>query len=166
MGFINKLKGMVTTTTEDNDDFYPEVENEEDDELPPARTVSQPAPVQNEMTYTPAEPEVVPMEVRVERPESYASVTDIADHLLNQRTVVLDLEATNREVAKRLIDFLAGVAYSIDGQLKKISNNTYIITPCNVDVSESKIKSADFSRQVATQDAPTVSFTPTSDTFI
>ena len=75
----------------------------------------------------------------------------------------MNLEATNKEVAKRLIDFLAGVAYSIDGQLKNVANNTYIITPCNVDVADSKVKSADLNRQTAVQPtAPAVNLT--SDT--
>ena len=59
----------------------------------------------------------------------------IADHLLNRRTVVLNLEATNKETARRIIDFLSGVAYAIDGLLSKVAINTYIITPANINVS-------------------------------
>lgn len=76
-----------------------------------------------------------PIEMKVVKPESFSSVTQIADHLLNRRTVVLNLEATNKETARRLIDFLTGVAYSIEGKIKRVANNTFIITPNNVDVS-------------------------------
>ncbi|MBR6681724.1 MAG: cell division protein SepF, partial [Clostridia bacterium] len=48
---------------------------------------------------------------------------------------VLNLEATNKETSRRIIDFLSGVAYSISGNLKRVANNTFVITPCNVDVS-------------------------------
>ena len=75
------------------------------------------------------------IELKVVKPERYANVKQIADHLLNHRTVVLNLEATNKETAKRLLDFLSGVAYSIDGQLKRVATNTFVITPSNVDVS-------------------------------
>lgn len=75
------------------------------------------------------------IELKVIKPESYKNSTMIADHLIAGRTVVLNLEATNKETARRLIDFLMGVAYSIDGDLKKVSNNTYVITPKNVAVS-------------------------------
>ena len=68
------------------------------------------------------------------------NVKQIADHLLSHRTVVLNLEATNKETAKRLLDFLSGVAYSIDGQLKKVASNTFVITPCNVDVSGDQMR--------------------------
>ncbi|MBS5724153.1 MAG: cell division protein SepF [Clostridiales bacterium] len=79
------------------------------------------------------------LEMKVVKPESFDSVAQIADHLLSRRTVVLNLESTNKETARRLIDFLSGVAYSIDGSLKKIATNAYVITPNNVDVGDAKL---------------------------
>ena len=73
--------------------------------------------------------------------KQFDSVTQIADHLLNKRTIVLNLEDTNKETARRLIDFLSGIAYSIDGQLKRVANNTFVITPNNVDVSGEQLRS-------------------------
>ena len=75
------------------------------------------------------------IELKVVRPESFNAVGQIADYLLNHCTVVLNLEATNKESAQRIVDFLNGVAYAIDGQIKSVTNSTYIITPNNVSVS-------------------------------
>lgn len=75
------------------------------------------------------------IELKVVRPESFNAVGQIADYLLNHCTVVLNLEATNKETAQRIVDFLNGVAYAIDGQIKSVTNSTYIITPNNVSVS-------------------------------
>ena len=80
------------------------------------------------------------IELKVVRPEHFEDVSTIADHLLSGRTVVLNLEATNKEIARRFIDFLSGVAYSIDGQMKRVANNTYIITPNNVDVTDTALR--------------------------
>ncbi len=80
------------------------------------------------------------IELKVVRPERFEDVSSIADHLLGGRTVVLNLEAADAAVSRRLIDFLSGVAYSIDGQLKRVANSTYIITPNNVDVSDSAMR--------------------------
>lgn len=80
------------------------------------------------------------IELKVVKPENFESVPQIADHLLNKRTVVLNLEATNKETARRLIDFLSGVAYSIEGNIKRVANNTYVITPSNVDISGDQVK--------------------------
>ncbi len=80
------------------------------------------------------------IEMKVVKPDSLDSVSQIADHLLDRRTILLNLEDTNRETARRLVDFLQGVAYAINGTLKKVANCTYVITPSNVDVSGEQIK--------------------------
>lgn len=74
-------------------------------------------------------------ELKVVKPENFASVGQIADHLINRRTVVLNLESTSKETSRRIIDFLNGVAYTLDGQIKAVANNTYVITPSHVDIS-------------------------------
>lgn len=80
------------------------------------------------------------LEMKVVKPQQFDSVSQIADHLLNKRTVVLNLENTSKETSRRLIDFLSGVAYSIDGSIKKIATNAYVITPNNVDVGDASLK--------------------------
>ncbi len=75
------------------------------------------------------------IEMKVVKPEKLESVTQIADQLLARKTILLNLEETNKETSRRLIDFLNGVAYAINGTLKKVANNTYVITPSNVEVS-------------------------------
>jgi len=68
------------------------------------------------------------------KPEHFEDASTIADHLNNKRTVVLNLESTNKEVSRRLVDFLSGVAYANNGQIKRVANSTFIITPYNVDI--------------------------------
>ncbi len=80
------------------------------------------------------------IEMKVVKPDKLESVTQIADQLLDRKTILLNLEDTNKETARRLIDFLNGVAYAISGNLKKVANCTYVITPSNVDVSGEQIK--------------------------
>jgi len=75
------------------------------------------------------------LQVVLSKPERFENAVEIADNLNEKRTVVLNLEGTNRDIAKRLIDFLSGVAYANGGQLKRVANNTFIITPYNVDIS-------------------------------
>ncbi len=74
------------------------------------------------------------LQVVLVKPEKFENASDIADHLREKRTVVLNLESTNKDIARRLIDFLSGVAYAQEGKIKKISADTYIITPYNVDI--------------------------------
>ena len=75
------------------------------------------------------------LQLKVVKPTSFNEVTQIADHLLEGKTVVLNLEATQKESARRLIDFLTGVVYSIQGKFKNVAANTFIIAPHDVDVT-------------------------------
>ena len=68
------------------------------------------------------------------KPERCEAASEIADHLREKRTVVLNLESTNKDIARRLLDFLSGVAYANEGKIKKVAISTYIITPYNVDI--------------------------------
>ena len=74
------------------------------------------------------------LKVVLVKPERFENASEIADQLKDKRTVVLDLESTNKDVARRLIDFLSGVAYAGEGKIKKVAANTYIITPYHVDI--------------------------------
>ena len=74
------------------------------------------------------------LKVVLVKPERFENASEIADHLREKRTVVLNLESTNKDIARRLVDFLSGVAYAGDGKIKKVAANTYIITPYSVDI--------------------------------
>ena len=76
------------------------------------------------------------IELKVVRPTSFEEVGDIADYLIDGCTVVLNLELLDGMQTVRMLDFLNGVTYSTDGEIKNVAKNTYIITPHNVDVSD------------------------------
>lgn len=74
------------------------------------------------------------LKVVLVKPERFEDASSIADQLNAKRTVVLNLESTGKEVSRRLIDFLSGVAYANNGQIQRVATSTFIITPYNVDV--------------------------------
>ena len=150
MGLVDKIKKMAGIEQEEYDD-----NNYYEDSYDNYDTLAQDTVEKNEKTAPLAQPTVSApahsvgsnirvsgnaIEMRVVKPEHFDSASQIADHLLNGRTVVLNLENTNKETARRLIDFLSGVAYSIDGALKKIASNAYVITPRDVDVDEANLE--------------------------
>ncbi len=95
------------------------------------------------------------LEIKVVKPERYDVQTaqKIADHLLNRRTVVLNLELTNKESARRLIDFLSGVAYSIDGYMQRVGTSIFTVVPNNVDISGEQMQQPQQNqRQINTDD--------------
>ena len=74
------------------------------------------------------------LKVVLVKPERFEAASEIADHLKEKRTVVVNLESTHKDIARRLIDFLSGVAYAGEGKIKKVAANTYMITPYSVDI--------------------------------
>lgn len=135
MGFIDKI---VTAINRPADDEYEEedVMVEEEEELvtrkPETRTAGDEEPRKgNKVMNIHA---TAQLQVVLVKPERFDDASTVADHLNSKRTVVLNLESANKDVARRILDFLSGVAYANDGQIKKVANCTFIITPYNVGV--------------------------------
>ena len=130
MGILDELK-KLTHPYEDEDENYDEFDDEPQgrdlfEERRP-RSDDRRGKVVNIHATT-------QLKVVLVKPERFENASEIADQLKDKRTVVLNLESTNKDVARRLIDFLSGVAYAGEGKIKKIAANTYIITPFHVDI--------------------------------
>ena len=99
-------------------------------EITAPQIIEEEAPVQKPETRSSG------VELKVIRPESYEEVRTVADNLIAGCTVVLNLELLDPASTIRMLDFLNGVTYSTDGEIKNVSKSTYILTPNNVDVSD------------------------------
>ena len=140
MSFLDKVKNMVNVS---EDDYYDELESddyqgnepqqEEEYEEPrrPARRARESRGGADNVVniHTTAQLQVV-----LTKPESFEEAKSVVDNLNEKRTVVINLESTNRDMARRLVDFFSGAVYANRGTLKRVANNTFIITPYNVDV--------------------------------
>lgn len=88
------------------------------------------------------------MRVVVVQPESFEEASSIASHLKNKKPIVLNLEALDKNVARRIIDFLSGAVYALEGDIRKVSNGIFVIAPSNVDImgteAEEQISKAAF----------------------
>ena len=128
MSFIDELKRLARPYEDEEEEQF------EDDFTPvsPKETVrEQPERRSNKVVniHTTTQLKVV-----LVKPERFENASEIADHLRDKRTVVLNLEQTDKNIARRLIDFLSGVAYANEGTIKKVALSTYIITPYNVEI--------------------------------
>ncbi len=70
----------------------------------------------------------------VMHPECFEDARDIANHLKSKKPVVMNLESVDREVARRIVDFLSGAVYALDGNIQKVSNGIFLIAPYNVGI--------------------------------
>ena len=77
------------------------------------------------------------VELKVVRPESFKEVSNVADNLIAGCTVILNMEALEKQESVKMLDFLNGVTYCLEGEIKKVAPSTYIITPrSDVDISD------------------------------
>ncbi len=162
MGVLDKVLDFMKLNDGgeyDDDDFFDEDDYENDYEEKPKRSLfrreksydddeveeSFEAPAKparashsnNKVTpmRQPARRASVNMEVCVIKPTSVEDAREITETLLSGRTVILNLEGLDLEVAQRIIDFSSGATYAISGNLQKISNYIFLVTPTNVDIS-------------------------------
>ena len=140
MSFLDKVKNMVNVSEDDyydeleSDDYQgnePQQEEEYEDPRRPARRARESRGGADNVVniHTTAQLQVV-----LAKPESFEEAKSVVDNLNEKRTVVINLESTNRDMARRLVDFFSGAVYANRGTLKRVANNTFIITPYNVDV--------------------------------
>ena len=153
-GFLN----MMRLGPDDDDDFYDDVYEDEVEEKPRSSRKMQAAVTPE---YTETEPvadvkrpkekpqnKITPMrsssrrsqtgggmEVCVIKPTSFDESREITETLLANRTVVLNVEGLDVDIAQRIIDFASGSCFAINGNLQKISNHIFIITPESVNIS-------------------------------
>lgn len=143
MGFMDELKRLAHPY-EDDEEFVEEAEDEA-----PEEEAERPrkAPRKEEGYFSAPAPErrsssdnvvnintTTQLQVVLVKPEKFDDASSIANHLRDKRTVVLNLESANKDIARRLVDFLSGVAYALEGKIKKVAVSTYIITPYNVEI--------------------------------
>lgn len=139
-GLIQKITNMWNPPEDEYDYDYEGTEQEEmvqekeeamdmHSREPSKRTPSGPNKIVN--IHATAQLQVV-----LFKPERFGEETRaVADELLKMHTVVLNLENTNKDVSRRIIDFLSGVAYGNGGKIKRVATSTFIITPYNVDLT-------------------------------
>lgn len=138
MGFMDKIKDLVTSSEDYYDDEFDNNEEEvvyntEEKKSKKESAQATPFPEEKRNKYVNISA-TTQLQVVLVKPERYEDAPSIADHLNNKRTVVLNLESANKETTRRLVDFLSGVAYANNGQIKRVAASTFIITPFNVDL--------------------------------
>lgn len=151
MGVMDKFLNYMKLNDED-DDYYDDYDDYDDsdeiDEAPARKTIVQPKetsldsdagairkPVAKVTPIRTRKMSGTGMEVCVIKPTTVEDAREITETLLANRTVVLNLEGLDVEVAQRIIDFTSGSCFAISGNLQKISHYIFIITPASVDIS-------------------------------
>ena len=134
---FNKIADVLNRKASSVEDEikFKEFSAESEEMLSPAAKESASEPVSTTLSATATEKEGN-IELKLAHPDSFDDVSTIADYLLEGCTVLLNLEAVDKSEVLRMLDFLNGVTYTTGGEINLVSQNTYVITPHDVDVSE------------------------------
>lgn len=149
MGMLDKFLDAMRLNSDDDDDFYDDdyYDDDYEDETPKRKShkdrdsdddEKKLRSVKTSSKVTPMRPskkQGAGMEICVIKPNTVEDAKEITETLLLGRPVVLNVEGLDVDIAQRIIDFTSGSCFSIDGNLRKISNYMFIITPPNVDLS-------------------------------
>ncbi len=131
MGLVDKFKGMFVSLDDEYDNDVDFISNSKSDTSEHQYDDNESQRKANKVVNIHA---TTQLQVILVKPEQFDDASTIADHLNAKRTVVLNLESATKELSRRLLDFLSGVAYANNGQIKRVANSTFIITPYNVDI--------------------------------
>jgi len=133
MSILNKVFNLIGVEVDEADDNYEEellennnmVSSPDDDEL------TEIGGKKNKVVkiHTTAQLKLV-----VIQPETFEEARDIAIHLKSKKPVVMNLESVDRDVQRRIVDFLSGAVYALDGNIQKVSNGIFLIAPYNVGI--------------------------------
>lgn len=139
MNFMDSIIGGLKLDSEGFEDDYLDDEDAEIVEKPPVKQENVEEgkkPTVFAQRSTPKSRKMSNgMEVCVIKPTSFDETREITDTLLSNRTVVLNMEGLDMNLAQRIIDFTSGSTYAIKGNLQKISHYIFIVTPASVDIS-------------------------------
>lgn len=133
MGIVNKMLNLIGFETDEDyeDEIFSsgEFSNSVNFEPDESETLDSGKRGKVVKIHTTAQLKLVVM-----NPESFEDARDIANHLKSKKPVVMNLESVEKDVARRIVDFLSGAVYALDGNIQKVSNGIFLIAPYNVGI--------------------------------
>ena len=135
-GFVNKMLnvlGIDQGEDYEDDEMYEDVEDTEEEAPATTSLFGR----RNKVTMLPSAQNV---RVVISQPNSYDQASEICEHLKEKKSIIVNLEYVNKDVARRIIDFMSGAVYALDGNIQKISNSIFLIAPYNYEITNEVIK--------------------------
>lgn len=137
MSFINSIKNFIGLETDDDyydDEYYDEEDEVEEEEPRRSRTARRPA-----SKVVPLNPNAS-SRVRIMKPTEFADSRDISDEIKSGRLVIFNVSDLDPSEARRVVDFVSGAAYGINGNVRRVSGGIFVAAPRNIDITGENLK--------------------------
>ncbi len=136
-GLVNKIFGALGIEQAEG---YDEEEEYVDDSTYEDKEYEEPVSRWGRKNKVAALPGMQSVRVVISQPNSYDQASEICEHLKEKKSIIVNLEFVNKDVARRIIDFMSGAVYALDGNIQKISNSIFLIAPFNYEITNEVIK--------------------------
>lgn len=127
-GFFNKVLYFMGIGDNIDDD------QDEQEDIVPARPQIEPVTTVKKNNVVNLHTASLPMKVVVVEPSNYDEVQDICNNLKSKKPIIINFENIDKDVARRMVDFISGAVYALDGTIQKVSNGIVVVAPSNVDI--------------------------------
>ena len=142
---MNKMWNLLGVENEDSEyDYEDEFDAvspaySEEKESTTTNTVSS-APFSNKKSKVVGMPGMQQVKVIISQPSTFEQSEEICEHLKEKKSIILNLEYVNKDVARRIVDFISGAVYGLDGNIQKISNSIFLVAPTNYEITNEVMK--------------------------
>ena len=134
--FMNKVWSMLGVENEEDDYNY----EEEEPIQTPVEEKNYTSTTSSKKGKVVGMPGVQQVKVIISQPSTFEQSEEICEHLKEKKSVILNLEYVNKDVARRIVDFISGAVYGLDGNIQKISNSIFLVAPFNYEITNEIMK--------------------------
>ena len=134
--FMNKVWGLLGVESDEDYD-YEDYDSTSSSQVEDKNFAT---PVSNKKNKVVGMPGMQQVKVIISQPSTFEQSEDICEHLKEKKSIIVNLEYVNKDVARRIVDFISGAVYGLDGNIQKISNSIFLVAPFNYEITNEVMK--------------------------
>ena len=138
--FMNKMWNLLGVDNEEDFDYDADYENASVPYTEEKENTTNIAPVTTKKNKVVGMPGMQQVRVIISQPSTFEQSEEICEHLKEKKSIIVNLEYVNKDVARRIVDFISGAVYGLDGNIQKISNSIFLIAPFNYEITNEVMK--------------------------
>ena len=138
--FMNKMWNLLGVDNEEDFDYDADYENSSVPYTEEKENTTNIAPVTTKKNKVVGMPGMQQVRVIISQPSTFEQSEEICEHLKEKKSIIVNLEYVNKDVARRIVDFISGAVYGLDGNIQKISNSIFLVAPFNYEITNEVMK--------------------------
>ena len=138
--FMNKMWNLLGVDNEEDFDYDADYENASVPYTEEKENTTSVAPVTTKKNKVVGMPGMQQVRVIISQPSTFEQSEEICEHLKEKKSIIVNLEYVNKDVARRIVDFISGAVYGLDGNIQKISNSIFLVAPFNYEITNEVMK--------------------------